>query len=86
VSGLVNQSLPRLSIPNLLSQNVFNQNDGDDPKKNDADKTYSEVPHWMHLSFVSYDGESADPPSRTVSKTGMYNFSISLCVRVAALV
>lgn len=73
-------------MPHLVSQNVFNQNNGDDPQKSDTDKTYSEVPHWMHLSFVSYDGESTDAPPDTVkSKTGMY-FSAVVSFMLSVLV
>ena len=36
---------------------LFRQEPGDDPQGFDNWKTYFEVPHWMHLSFISYDKE-----------------------------
>jgi Vacuolar membrane-associated protein Iml1 len=48
----------------------------------DAEKKYHEVPHWMHLSFFSYDNESQSqdfaPPNENKGKTS----SMARCVVV----
>jgi hypothetical protein len=57
-SDMVCLGLPPLHVaPFFLYNNVFDS----DKDQAIGDKTYSEVPHWMHLSFVRYDGETADP-------------------------
>jgi len=33
-------------------------------------KTYFEVPHWMHLSFLNYDNEKAEPSALTKNHMG----------------
>lgn len=36
-------------------------------------KTYFEVPHWMHLSFISYDEEGRETSPSFIHKPRMAN-------------
>ena len=48
--------LPPLHVaPFFLYNNFFNSE-----KDRMSCETYSEVPHWMHLSFVRYDGDTGN--------------------------
>lgn len=49
----------------------------------DASETYYEIPHWMHLSFVSYEGEviTGQTQSNCKSRLAIPRMYLALCVR-----
>jgi len=61
-SDMLSLGLPPLHIaPFFLYVNVYQSVETDGV---DASESYFEVPHWMHLSFLSYESDSTVPGSR----------------------